>query len=113
MSAPSSERIPDPQSKVVLSSLEGVVQLLISRPELQRIPALSGLAPLATMLQSRGPGCGSCSTAEMYARYRPYFAASLRGLTTENVAQMKKILNVAQVCFYKNDQAGNLEKVCL
>lgn len=90
--------------KASISSLESVMGLMESHPDLSRLPALQALRPL--LGRPRASGC--CNKVDL-SPYRKAFEGALRTLTPDQQTQMKRILGVDQISYFTK-VAGRLEQ---
>ena len=92
-------------NRLVISSLETVIDLMDHNPQLLTLPALQGLRPLL----NRPKNVSCCSSDVDMSTYRKAFEGALRSLTTTQQEQMKSILGVDQISYFSNT-VGVLEQ---
>lgn len=84
--------------KVILSSVQTMVNLLQRNPKLYCVPAFQVLRPVVDMI-SRPGGCG-CNERDLLDSIRPHFESALTGITADQRRQIKDILKATEVCYY-------------
>lgn len=96
--------------KLIISSVQNMVDLLKKYPAAKAIPPFQPFVNLLARLTQK-EGCG-CDKTKVLQEYRPLLEASLNQLTTQHKLDIKKILNCEQVCYYKGNTSGGLELAC-
>jgi len=103
-------------SKLSITSASQLSHLLNNNPSLLTIPAFSRLSTLINHLNTQPKtGCSSCGgKTNPYAQIRPQLETALTSMTDQDFLTMKSMLNVEQICYYRQDQVTKkLIQVCL
>lgn len=96
------------QRKLIISNIGQLQSIARGKPELLNIGSF-GL--LRDIFNKTTKGC-NCNKAKELMAYRPQFETCFAVLSDTDKTQLKNLLQVAELCYYKKEPNGQLQLIC-
>jgi len=98
-------------SKIIISSIQQFAALATNTPSILNLRAFMQLRDIIAKASQPSGGC-KCKKGADLASYRPQFETAFALLSPDEQVQLKTLLNISELCYYRRDDKGQINQAC-